>query len=358
MTSKVGSAPGARAQRRGRPEPAALRPAARQPGDGRATPRPPTTPSGCCCGRAARRAGHRRGADRGRRGARRPPAGAGCCPLVVERLLDVPDPRHAVLLASPALFRAVRVRVRESPRDQHPARRPAHRQHPRGARLPAQRAARGRRAGRRRPRPARPARRPLPAARVARRQPARRGRRAGARAATPDGPAHAPLDERRRPWAARVAAHRPAGAARLGAVARGGWPTWSRRPSPSGTARRASSAPAPSRCGWCRRDLAEPRLPEGAVAAARRPRRAATCMEAAAALLLFALHPDEDEGALSRAPRPAARRRPDRAATSPTARARPRSGSTGCRPSSGGCWSSGGSRQRCTPRCRCCAGAS
>lgn len=32
-------------------------------------------------------------------------------PLVVERLLDVPDPRHKVLEASPELFRAVRVLV-------------------------------------------------------------------------------------------------------------------------------------------------------------------------------------------------------------------------------------------------------
>ncbi|HVE62993.1 MAG TPA: acVLRF1 family peptidyl-tRNA hydrolase [Mycobacteriales bacterium] len=32
-------------------------------------------------------------------------------PLVVARLIDVPDPRLAVLLSSPALFRAVRIRV-------------------------------------------------------------------------------------------------------------------------------------------------------------------------------------------------------------------------------------------------------
>ena len=32
-------------------------------------------------------------------------------PLKVDRLLDVPDPRHAVLVGSPALFRAVRIRL-------------------------------------------------------------------------------------------------------------------------------------------------------------------------------------------------------------------------------------------------------
>ncbi len=32
-------------------------------------------------------------------------------PLVVDRLIDVPDPRHRVLLASPALWRAVSIRL-------------------------------------------------------------------------------------------------------------------------------------------------------------------------------------------------------------------------------------------------------
>ncbi|MCW2607682.1 MAG: hypothetical protein JWO60_2375, partial [Frankiales bacterium] len=32
-------------------------------------------------------------------------------PLVVDRLLDVPDPRHKVLEGSPALWRAVAVRL-------------------------------------------------------------------------------------------------------------------------------------------------------------------------------------------------------------------------------------------------------
>ncbi len=36
-------------------------------------------------------------------------------PLVVERLLDVPDPRLTVLRSAPELFRAVRIRVRDAP---------------------------------------------------------------------------------------------------------------------------------------------------------------------------------------------------------------------------------------------------
>lgn len=41
-------------------------------------------------------------------------------PLVVDRLVDVPDPRHAVLLSSPALFRAVRIHLQEPPATPEP----------------------------------------------------------------------------------------------------------------------------------------------------------------------------------------------------------------------------------------------